>query len=392
MKATLAEFHRLRPIFEDVGVRPDGFSLPRQHALVHYVRAIQLFGSPNGLCSSITESRHITVVKRPWRWSNRRQALGQILKTLVRLSQLAALRVDLARRGVLSGSVYHHALRGADLEDGPDPDRVIDERYREEADAAPAAEPYSDSTSIRLAASPGKPGLHIFVAHVLTHPFWISAYARRLEQLVVELEQPDLGTHLRRYLYDHLYPELEPAVDVPLDVCPEISLRTRLSLYRSARAVFYAPSEAAGVGGMHQEYIRCVPSWYGGPGRYDTVLVQINPDEPGMLGITVARVRALFSFVYDNHRHECALVDWFEVDGDEPDSVTGMWIVKPEANGGQRVSGVIPLGSIARGCLLSPVYGQTRIPKGSNHSHSLDAFRRYYVNWFADCHAHETIV
>ncbi|TFK91072.1 hypothetical protein K466DRAFT_542342 [Polyporus arcularius HHB13444] len=335
MKATLAEFHRLRPIFEDVGVRPDGFSLPRQHALVHYVRAIQLFGSPNGLCSSITESRHITAVKRPWRRSNRRQALGQILKTLVRLSQLAALRVDLARRGVLSGSVYHHALRDADLE---------------------------------------------------------NAYARRLEQLVAELEQPDLATHLRRYLYDHLYPELEPAVDVPLDVCPDISLRTRLSLYRSARAVFYAPSEAAGVGGMHQEYIRCVPSWYSGPGRYDTVLVQINPDEPGMLGMTVARVRALFSFVYDNHRHECALVDWFEVDGDEPDSVTGMWMVKPETNGGQRVSGVIPLGSIARGCLLSPVYGQTRLPKGFNHSHSLDAFRRYYVNWFADYHAHETIV
>ncbi len=164
MKATLAEFHRLRPIFEEVGVRPDGFSLPRQHALVHYVRAIQLFGSPNGLCSSITESRHITAVKKPWRRSNRRLALGQILKTLVRLNKIAALRVDLARRGVLVGSVYNHAIRAAGLEDGRDPDLIIDERYREEADAAAVAEPYSESTTMRLASSPGKSHWFVFLA------------------------------------------------------------------------------------------------------------------------------------------------------------------------------------------------------------------------------------
>ena len=57
MEETLSRFHQLRAIFEAAGVRPDGFSLPRQHALVHYVRSIQLFGSPNGLCSSITESK-----------------------------------------------------------------------------------------------------------------------------------------------------------------------------------------------------------------------------------------------------------------------------------------------------------------------------------------------
>jgi hypothetical protein len=48
------------------GVRPDGFALPRQHALVHYLMLIRLFGLPNGLCSSITESKHIKAVKQPW--------------------------------------------------------------------------------------------------------------------------------------------------------------------------------------------------------------------------------------------------------------------------------------------------------------------------------------
>ena len=165
MHATLSEFQRLRIIFEEVGIRPDGFSLPRQHALVHYVRSIQMFGSPNGLCSSITESRHITAVKRPWRRSNRRSPLGQMLKTLVRLSKLAALRVDLARHGVLQSSVYRHALRTAGLDDDPDPDLLIEERYRYESEAAAAEEPYSNASTVHLAAFPGMSSALLLALH-----------------------------------------------------------------------------------------------------------------------------------------------------------------------------------------------------------------------------------
>ncbi|KAG6826421.1 hypothetical protein H0H92_015852 [Tricholoma furcatifolium] len=37
------------------------------------------FGTPNGLCSSITESAHIRAIKKHWRRSSRYQALGQML-------------------------------------------------------------------------------------------------------------------------------------------------------------------------------------------------------------------------------------------------------------------------------------------------------------------------
>jgi len=53
--------------------------------------SIQLFGSPNGLCSSITESKHIKAVKEPWRRSNRYKALKQMLRTILRTEKLAAL-------------------------------------------------------------------------------------------------------------------------------------------------------------------------------------------------------------------------------------------------------------------------------------------------------------
>ena len=63
IQSTLDSFHQHREIFHELGIRPDGFSLPRQHSLVHYVFAIMQFGAPNGLCSSITESKHIKAVK-----------------------------------------------------------------------------------------------------------------------------------------------------------------------------------------------------------------------------------------------------------------------------------------------------------------------------------------
>ena len=67
----------------------------------HYPDHIFEFGAPNGLCSSITESKHIKAVKEPWRRSNRFQALGQMLRTNQRLDRLAAARVDFENRGML---------------------------------------------------------------------------------------------------------------------------------------------------------------------------------------------------------------------------------------------------------------------------------------------------
>ena len=103
LEVALTQFHRYRTIFVSSGVRPDGISLPRQHSLVHYVDLIRNFGAPNGLCSSITESKHIRAVKEPWRRSSRNQPLGQMLVTNQRLDQLSAAETDFRKCGMLSG-------------------------------------------------------------------------------------------------------------------------------------------------------------------------------------------------------------------------------------------------------------------------------------------------
>jgi hypothetical protein len=111
----LQRFHHHREIFRASGVRVEGFNLPRQHSLIHYLKMIRAYGAPNGLCSSITESKHIKAVKEPWRRSSRFEALSQMLLTNQRLDKLAAARVDFANRGMLKGtclsSVWEDILR-----------------------------------------------------------------------------------------------------------------------------------------------------------------------------------------------------------------------------------------------------------------------------------------
>jgi len=104
LESAITRFHESREVFRDLGVRVTGFSLPRQHSLTHYPHQIREFGAPAGLCSSITESRHITAVKRPWRRSNRHNALGQMLLTNQRLDKLQAACNNFVHRGMLPPS------------------------------------------------------------------------------------------------------------------------------------------------------------------------------------------------------------------------------------------------------------------------------------------------
>lgn len=142
----LHRFHTYREIFRTSGVRESGFSLPRQHSLVHYRINIQDFGAPNGLCSSITESRHITAVKKPWRRSNRYDALGQMLITNQRLDKLAAARADFIARGMLPPD--RGPLPGANTDDDDDGGPIDDEKVM---------------ADVQLARTLGTPTLNTFL-------------------------------------------------------------------------------------------------------------------------------------------------------------------------------------------------------------------------------------
>ena len=98
-------FHAERVVFEETGVRPTGISLPRQHAMMHYCYLTQQFGAPNGLCSSITESKHCSVVKQPWCRSSRNQPLGEMLLINQHLDKLHFYRMEKIALGLLGQSL-----------------------------------------------------------------------------------------------------------------------------------------------------------------------------------------------------------------------------------------------------------------------------------------------
>jgi len=84
--------------------------IPRQHSLDHYLALIWAFSAPNGLCSSITESKHIKAVKEPWCHSSHFVALGQMLVTNLWLDKLAASHVDFTKCSMLKGTILESVL------------------------------------------------------------------------------------------------------------------------------------------------------------------------------------------------------------------------------------------------------------------------------------------
>ncbi|KAH9946448.1 hypothetical protein B0H21DRAFT_822755 [Amylocystis lapponica] len=429
VSSALDRFRIYRKVFEITGVRPDGFSLPRQHSMDHYMQHTRNFGVPNGLCSSITESKHIKAVKEPWSRSNRFEALGQMLLTNQRLDKLSAAREDFTSRGMLQGTALSAALleieqtalaadcddnlfehhdndqsqssidsdeSDSDWDDEPVPRREDDEPSEHDAGD-------EDRHADRAPRTYNVDGDPVEARDMLAHVdlAWRAAtgYPRTLPELGDHIGQSALPKLVSRFLYDQSHrdnPHAPNTEDVPLAECPLFT--GRVAVFHSASATFYAPSDISGIAGMRREHICATPSWRSGPGRYDCVFVA-NNDADGFRGMHVTRVRLFFSFSFQAEDMPCALVKWFSpcrriaLLGSYFNTMTtstGMWIVKPDFDfNGRRSVGVIHLDAIVRATHLIGVYGESHLPPKFKYTDSLDAFAAFYVNKYADHHAHE---
>ncbi|KAJ7787446.1 hypothetical protein B0H14DRAFT_3579984 [Mycena olivaceomarginata] len=250
----------------------------------HYRHLIQEFGAPNGLCSLITESKHTKAM----------------LTINDRLDKLAATRVDFtARAGPNARPLPTPAL--------PPPAEDEDESLGK----------FSGNAQV----PPGR------------NPAALAQY----------LDLPELIPLLQRFLYLQDHPDHDhniPLSDVPLGDCPDAP--RRVTVFPSAVAKFYAPSDQSGIRGMLHERIRAVRSWRGGAARYDCVFVEGNLDLPGFRGLLAARVLLFMSFKHGGITYPCALVTWFSAIGGEPCPDVGMWMVEPDVDRrGRRVMDII---------------------------------------------------
>ncbi|KAG2134177.1 uncharacterized protein EDB93DRAFT_1242713 [Suillus bovinus] len=343
LRDTLRCFHRYCTIFETSGVRFD-ISLPCQHSLTHYELLIRMFSTPNSLCLSITESKHIKAVKEPWRRSNRYNALRQMLLTNQRLDKTAASRVDFAAHGMLKGSCAfienQSAISNGDSEVQQNNAHEENNPFASESDDFDDVEDQGIVDDVNVIA----------VVHGLAD----------------ELKVPSLPTVIRLFLYDQIHADdHHSSADVPLRDCPYYM--GAIKVFNSAAATFIAPSDPSGITGMRCEHICVVPLWRNGPGRCDCAFVNTDNRQDGILSM-----------------------DWFYRITEERDKVTGMYMVVPsfDEDSSPNMS-IIHIDSIVRGAHLLPIFSTQFVPRGLQFHHFLDVFRGFYINQFIDHHSFE---
>ncbi|KAF8816584.1 hypothetical protein BYT27DRAFT_7207284 [Phlegmacium glaucopus] len=272
-ESTLKTFNNALAKFYTYCVQPNGFSLPRQHSLSHYHHLIQGFGTPNGVCSSITESHHIIAVKKPWQHSNHYEALGQMLLTNQHLDKLMAAAVDFVDQVMLPPASLH-------------PQEAFNiathQLDKQEADDDPDGNESNDESAVDL------PRVEMVQGNVGLGQTCICNYPQDLASLAFYINQPHLPELTHHFLFEQLSPNTS-AEDVLIDDYP--SINSNISVYHSAIASFFSPSDECGLCGMWRECIHACPLWRKKALRHDCAFVIENEDKPALANLGPAQHR-----------------------------------------------------------------------------------------------------
>ncbi len=124
--------------------------------------------------------------------------------------------------------------------------------------------------------------------------------------------------------------------------------------------------------------------------HHDCIFLNRDPTLPGFRGLDIVQVLLFFSFKFQRVHYPYALVSWFSPVSNRPDEDTGLWVFAPDLypRSGERQMLVIHLDTVLRNAHLIGKAREEFIPHHLEHYESLDAFRAFYVNKYADHHAH----
>jgi len=183
-----------------------------------------------------------------------------MLLTNHRLDKLAACRIDFKSRGMLSGSCPAAIP--------PEPPPILPPA--DDGDSDPTDGPQVLAQVVLYKKRGTAELLHMSIS--ASEPNWCivlaTGYPRFLPQLADSIHYPQLPILVRHFLFDQLYPRsLLSGSEVPLGQCP--NFRGRVSIFKSAIAMFYAPSDQSGVGSMIHQRIRATKKWRQDPPHYD---------------------------------------------------------------------------------------------------------------------------
>ncbi|KAI0247880.1 hypothetical protein BJV78DRAFT_1276756 [Lactifluus subvellereus] len=316
LEDVLARFHRYRVIFQECGVREEGFNLPHQHSLVHYFALIRAFGAPNSLyklAASHADFMNHGMLKGTCLSLDKPNKLGEYLHYNAMFSLI------LTRLTCCEDVNDNNPGNLDEIVAGP--------RFIATIELAKTLHDYVFPNQLTMSIS---------------------------HDLAVEINQPDFLNLIRHFLYGQLRPDSSSdsgsllSSDASLGDLPEF--HGRVTVYNSAVAKFYAPSDLSGVGGI------------------------TDSAAEGMRGLDVARARLFFKFKFHGVIYCCALIQWFLRIGNNLDEDTGMWMIKPDMDdSGLPIRSIIHLETISSPTPLPHAVAHiTRIEADANVHHDVE--------------------
>ncbi|KAI0373820.1 hypothetical protein BV20DRAFT_988937 [Pilatotrama ljubarskyi] len=369
----LAAFHANKGIFVDLGIR-EHFRLPKLHALEHYRRSIELFGTTDNYDTQYSERLHIDFTKEAYRASNRKDEFAQMTVWLERkekvqrhekyvewrLSQLAPSPTSSARPDSGLRAVECHNLDGG----------------------LSTSIPAASDTRVIMSQHPSVKAVafeDVLSKHGATY------FRDALARFVVSFNRPTLSASEVELACGGIY--------FPFRTVPVF------------HKIKFALRDIHGLGVTHsvvQDVVHARPARVGKygaelPARFDTVLVRTSEasDRGAIQGYRVAQVRLVFTVparamdalfprldITSRPRH-LAYVEWFSASSHIAHPDHGLYKVSRSLRRGARLCSVIPVDQIERSCRLFPEFGPVA-PRDWTSSNVLETCPSFLLNTFLD--------
>ncbi|KAL0570267.1 hypothetical protein V5O48_011694 [Marasmius crinis-equi] len=362
LRSSLTNFHNHKEIFVELGACPS-FRIPKLHACQHFPIHFENFGTADNFNTEYTERLHIDLAKNAYRSTNRRDELPQMVLWLDRKEKLH--RHTKYIKATMSRSSAPPLLY--DLNPGVTFERTMKMTI------------HPTHRSVKFSQ--------------LLFEYGAVHFREALARYVVSIREPELNA---RSLVQEAQSVYLPFARVP--VWHRIKWTTPDIYNSSSHGTVIVDS-------AHVNPARTDKRGHIVPGRFDTVLVNVNDGgRLGVKGYRIGQVRAIFSLhrskrylneLFQAHeqpyvaRH-LAYIEWFTPFSAQPEGVHGLYKISRSCTDGTRDSSVVPLTDIRRSVHLYPRFGPV-VPPGWTSSNVLEEAKYFYVNCFSDRHAYFTV-
>ncbi|KAH9839355.1 uncharacterized protein C8Q71DRAFT_703890 [Rhodofomes roseus] len=366
LEESLATFHSKKDIFVRLGAR-DHFDFPKLHAMVHYVRAIRLYGTTDNYNTESTERLHIDFAKEAYRATNHKDEFPQMTKWLERREKVLQ-HANYVEWRLLQAQREHQDVIAARKEI----------RWRPPDMACPlyhvmAKYPSRKAVPVADIVSPQGYGATFFTA----------AFAR----FVVELNNPGLTRN-----------EVEARavqMRIPFTALPVFHKIKFRNVEQHGKETLDSIHARPRQVGRNTEVLI--------PARFDTALVCVSGEsEPAMAreqhGMRVGRIRVVFSipdrvmpFLFPpamprrNVPRHLVYVEWLSKFADAPDRQYQMYKIR-SLQGPNQLGSIVPLSLIQRSVYLNPKWGGP-VPVHWTSENVLDECTVFYLNHYQSPHS-----